>query len=245
MYAIGKLAKISHLTVRTLRYYDEIGLLKPTKVEKNGHRYYDDRALARLHHIMLLKDMGFELETIHEITGNQVKSTKELLNMRLEMIRAEKKRLNNMEKRIHETFHLMELEGSNDWQAVFDFAMKLDSKPSDYKVIWNKYFTPEEVEKLNNLPKVGKDKTEVNKLAALMHDIRDNINESPSSIIAQELGDRWMNLTREIYSGDEALAQKAWAISKKHDLGFYDFDPEIVHFIEAAVTYSYEKGQKR
>lgn len=39
MYAIGKLAKMSNITVRTLRYYDQIGLLKPTEAKDGGHRY--------------------------------------------------------------------------------------------------------------------------------------------------------------------------------------------------------------
>lgn len=243
MYSIGKLAKMSHLTVRTLRYYDEIGLLKPTQVGNNGHRSYDDKALAKLHHIMMLKEMGFELETIHQIIGNEVKSTKELLNIRLEMIKTEKKRLNKMEKRILETLQLMELEGSNDWRGVFDTVTKQYNKPKDYINLWHKHFTPEEVGKLNNLPKVGEDRAEVNRMALLLRDIRENINAAPSSKIAQDLGKRWMDFVHEIYNGDDELAQKAWAVGRKHDIGFYAFEAEIGQFVEAAVAYSYRKKQ--
>ncbi|WP_100012475.1 MerR family transcriptional regulator [Lentibacillus sediminis] len=87
MYAIGKLAKLSNTTVRTLRYYDQIGILKPSKTGDGGHRYYDENAVEKLHQIMTLKDMGFELDTIHDILTNfQKKTSKEFLQMRLEMI---------------------------------------------------------------------------------------------------------------------------------------------------------------
>lgn len=99
MYSIGKLAKLNNITVRTLRYYDEVGLLKPTKIEESGHRYYDSQAALKLHNIIMLKEIGFELETIHEILTNQVKSTKDLLHMRLQIIEIEKEQLMESEKK--------------------------------------------------------------------------------------------------------------------------------------------------
>lgn len=243
MYSIGKLAKLSNITVRTLRYYDEIELLKPTKIEVGGHRYYDDVALAKLHNIMMLKEMGFDLETIHEIIGNQVKSSKELLLMRLEIIKQEQAQLEHMQNNIHEILQLMDMEGTNNWQAIFSTISKQYSRPKDFKSIWNDYFNEDEIDKLKNLPTIGVDKEIVNQWVELLRDIRKNMDKSPSSSIAQNLAKRWSDLTHEIYDGDIKLANKAWKLGKEQDLGFYEFDPEIVQFIEAAVAYSFQQKQ--
>lgn len=63
------------------------------------------------------------------------------------------------------------------------------------------------------------------------------MDKLPNSQMAQSLAIKWSDLTLEIFNGDVKLAKKAWKIGKHRDLGFYDFDPEIVQFIEAAVAY--------
>lgn len=241
MYSIGNLAKMSNVTVRTLRYYDEIGLLRPTKIGNGGHRNYNDEALAKLHNIMMLKEMGFELETIHEILGNQVKSSKELLHMRLEIIKKEQAQLERMEKNIHETLLLMEMEGTSNWQAIFGTISKQYSRPKDFRSIWNNYLTEDEIEILKNLPTI--DKKAINQWVELLRDIRKNMDKDPSSPIAQQLGMRWMDLVYDMYNGNGQLAQKTWNISEKYDIGSYDFDPAIVKFIDAAIAYYYQHKQ--
>src|SRR5574340_1467282 len=63
MFPIGKFSKISRLSVKTLRYYDQIGLLKPARVDPaTGYRYYELGQLARLNRILALKDLGLTLE---------------------------------------------------------------------------------------------------------------------------------------------------------------------------------------
>ncbi len=55
LYTIGKLAKLNGVTVRTVRYYYEIGLLTPSAKSEEGHRLYEEQALATLHMIQYLK----------------------------------------------------------------------------------------------------------------------------------------------------------------------------------------------
>jgi effector-binding domain-containing protein len=65
MIKIGTFSRISQVPVKTLRYYDEIGLLKPVEVERfTGYRYYSYNQLARLNRILALKDLGFSLDQI-------------------------------------------------------------------------------------------------------------------------------------------------------------------------------------
>jgi len=64
MYTVTVLAKLAGVTPRTLHYYDEIGLLKPSRVGDNGYRYYGEEAVLRLQQVLLFRKMDVPLETI-------------------------------------------------------------------------------------------------------------------------------------------------------------------------------------
>ena len=65
MYKIGEFSKIVDIPVRTLRYYDEFGILKPSDVDNfTGYRYYSDENILECHLIKLLKSLDFTLEEI-------------------------------------------------------------------------------------------------------------------------------------------------------------------------------------
>jgi DNA-binding transcriptional MerR regulator len=71
-YSIGDFSKISRMGVKTLRYYHEIGLLIPTRIDKFSlYRYYDEKSLSRVETINRLKELDFSLDTIKEILDNQ------------------------------------------------------------------------------------------------------------------------------------------------------------------------------
>ncbi len=65
-YSIGEIAKKTGVSIRTLRYYDEIGLLQPTKDPSSGHRIYTEEDILQLHKIMSLKFIGLSLEEIRQ-----------------------------------------------------------------------------------------------------------------------------------------------------------------------------------
>ncbi|HDR8172088.1 TPA: MerR family transcriptional regulator [Bacillus thuringiensis] len=82
MLSIGEFSKISHLTMKTLRYYDEIGLLKPDFIDvKNGYRYYNISQLETALLITRLKTYLFSLEEIKDILANWENT--ELLNSKM------------------------------------------------------------------------------------------------------------------------------------------------------------------
>ena len=68
MLKIGEFSKIGQVSIKTLRYYDQVGLLKPAQIDRfNGYRYYTLSQLVRLNHIMALKDLDFTLDQIREL----------------------------------------------------------------------------------------------------------------------------------------------------------------------------------
>jgi len=73
MYAIGELARAAGVSVRMLRHYDEIGLLKPARVDStSGYRFYESGQLARLRRVLALKDLGFTLAQVGRIVDEDV-----------------------------------------------------------------------------------------------------------------------------------------------------------------------------
>ena len=67
MKSISQVAKLTGVSIRTLQYYDEIGLLKPSKLTAAGYRMYDDNTLQILQQILFFKELGFPLKEIKEI----------------------------------------------------------------------------------------------------------------------------------------------------------------------------------
>lgn len=67
MYTVKEIARLAHVSVRTLHHYDAIGLLKPTLVTESGYRLYDDAALEKLYLILLFRELEFPLKDIGKI----------------------------------------------------------------------------------------------------------------------------------------------------------------------------------
>ncbi|MFR4998622.1 MAG: MerR family transcriptional regulator, partial [Clostridium paraputrificum] len=70
-YTVKSLAKLAGISSRTLRYYDEINLLKPCRVKSSGYRIYGEEEVDTLQQIMFYKEMGLPLEKIKEIISNK------------------------------------------------------------------------------------------------------------------------------------------------------------------------------
>lgn len=67
MRTISQVAELTGISTRTLQYYDEIGLLKPSELTQSGYRLYNDEALQKLQQILFFKELGFKLKEIKEI----------------------------------------------------------------------------------------------------------------------------------------------------------------------------------
>ena len=70
-WSIQEIAKLAGTTSRTLRHYDDIGLLAPARIGSNGYRYYDEAALVRLQRILLLRELGLGLPAIGDVLDRE------------------------------------------------------------------------------------------------------------------------------------------------------------------------------
>src|SRR5688572_28513677 len=84
MFKIGEFSKIAQVSGRLLRYYDEIGLLKPQHIDKwTGYRYYTANQLPRLNRILALKELGLSLDQIQQLLDEDI-GTDEIRKLYLE-----------------------------------------------------------------------------------------------------------------------------------------------------------------
>jgi DNA-binding transcriptional MerR regulator len=115
MFRIGDFSRIARVSARLLRFYDEIGLLRPAHADpQTGYRFYTVAQLGQLNRILVLKDLGFNLDQVRDIVASSV-SPAELRNMLLlrrndvaQTLAMETQRLRHIETRITQ----LESEGS-------------------------------------------------------------------------------------------------------------------------------------
>lgn len=92
-YKTGEFAKLANVTERTLRYYDKIGLLKPSFVLSNGYRQYTDSDLLKLQKILSLKHLGFSIDEIFPIVLED-QNLKDSFKMQIDLINSRIKHMN-------------------------------------------------------------------------------------------------------------------------------------------------------
>lgn len=105
MKTISQVTKLTGISTRTLQYYDEIGLLKPSELTSAGYRLYNEEALQRLQQILFFKELGFSLKEINEIINQPnfdkitaFKKQKELLLLKRNRINRLIQLLSRLEK---------------------------------------------------------------------------------------------------------------------------------------------------
>lgn len=84
--SVHEVAKLTGITARTLHYYDEIGILKPTRLTEAGYRMYDDTALSRLQSILLFRELEFPLKEIKAILDSPNFDASEAISQQIELL---------------------------------------------------------------------------------------------------------------------------------------------------------------
>jgi len=96
MMTVNEVSKLTGVSVRTLQYYDTIGLLKPSGYTEAGYRLYDDTALERLQQILLFKELEFPLKEIKGIIDAPDFDRNKALQQQIELLTMKKEHLENL-----------------------------------------------------------------------------------------------------------------------------------------------------
>ncbi|MBK1809890.1 methyltransferase domain-containing protein [Clostridium sp. YIM B02505] len=121
-YTAGEFAKKAGVTIRTIRFYDNKGLLKPSSLSEAGYRLYTDEDFAKLQVILTLKYLGFSLEDIAALVvseDSKIDSLRDSLELQLEMVRSKIEHLELIKKSIIEAKKVIE-EEDPDWNKIVD-----------------------------------------------------------------------------------------------------------------------------
>lgn len=118
-YTVNKLATLSGVTIRTLRFYDEIGLLAPAFVAENGYRYYEEKQLLRLQQILFFRELGFELKQIQEMLNDKDFDQIKVLESHKKVLTANIKRMKTLVKTVDETVEQLKSKAKINEAALF------------------------------------------------------------------------------------------------------------------------------
>ncbi|OPJ60774.1 MerR family transcriptional regulator [Clostridium oryzae] len=119
-YTSGEFAKKANVSVRTIRYYDNQGVLKPSHISESGYRLYTDSDFAKLQKILILKYLGFSLEEIIDITinDNDHDYLKHSFELQLKLVREKIEHLKLVEQSIQETSKVFDVNQDIDWNRI-------------------------------------------------------------------------------------------------------------------------------
>ena len=143
LISIQELTRETGITVRTLRYYDQIDLLKPSGKTDGGHRLYSERDVVRLQQILFLKEMGFSLKEITNMLITDELNLKVSLEKQLRFVQEEQKKFNRMERILQAVVYSVDVEGELDWKVMFELIQLSKQSPRIRKRLKMKSFRRE------------------------------------------------------------------------------------------------------
>lgn len=139
LYTAGELAKLAGVSLRTIRFYDVKGLLKPVSYSEAGYRYYNQDSVSRLQRILMFKYLGFSLQKIEEMLYDEEDAKAQLVQQK-ELLQARRKQLDEMIN----TIEFMEKEdGKDSW----GYLIRLLSLLTEEEKIREQYVNSENLDK--------------------------------------------------------------------------------------------------
>ena len=119
-YSSGEFANKAHITKKTIRYYDEHNILKPSFINENGARFYTDKDFARLQQILFLKYLGFSLDDIREMTmrNSDLSFLSESLHMQLGLMEERLEQMQLMKQALIEASEAVDQGAEVDWSQM-------------------------------------------------------------------------------------------------------------------------------
>jgi len=243
VYTIKKLADFAGVSVRTLHYYDELGLLKPQFRNKNGYRYYDENAVMQLQQIMFFRELGFSLEEVRKIISSPDFDVLEALQAQRTLLSKQAERTNELLANVDQS--IQNLKGEVKMQIKEYYQGFSDEQIEKYRQEVSQRWgekTLQESEK--RVLKMGKEK-----FAALQAEggkifqaISDNMPAGYDSKIVQERVAKWRQWLENFHHySDDAILGLGREYSRNPEFAkfFQKIHPELPDFLTKAIEYYY------
>lgn len=248
MYTVSQLSKLAGISIRSLHYYDQIGLLRPTRLGGNGYRHYDEQAALKLQQILFYRELDLSLGQIGDLLSQPdfdlitalVSHKKELL--------ARMKRLERLMRTVDTT--ISHLKGKNAMDAKGLFEGFSEEEQEKYALEAEQIFDPETVRASNRRWKAYSPVEKEKILAEGKTIYRELISAMPQgagSEDVQALVARWHSNMQYFWSPkDEQLLAIAegYASDPRFRVNFAKMHPKLAEFMGAAVKV-YVEGRKK
>lgn len=230
-YSINELSKVAKISTRTLRYYHEIDLLKPKRINSSGYRIYGEDEVDKLQQILFYKTMGFKLEDIKNIINSpSFDMMLALNNHKKELIKKRNKidlLIENVEKTI--SYKKGEIEMSNKEKFEGFKRDLVDKNEAKYgKEIREKYGDKRVDE--SNAKMLGLNETEFREFEQLSIDIIEKLKEAmeesnPAGEKAQEaceLHKKWLSYSWNFYTKEAHRSLGEMYVADERFKKYYD-----------------------
>ncbi|MFJ7983046.1 MerR family transcriptional regulator [Lysinibacillus xylanilyticus] len=249
MFVIHEVSKQTGISVRTLRYYEEIGLLFPSAKTEGGHRLYGEEELKTLQQIVFLKTLGFRLKDIQTLL-NESWDWVESLDHQLAFVQEEQNKLQQMESAILGLQNALAIEGSLN-ESLIQKIINLSNQSNEKKQALRKQiFTVADLKLIKKLPNLNRNDPHSLEWLGLLGQLKQlRGNYAAESDPVQRIIKRMMEKAAEEYKGNESFLEKMWEIRKSslqsEQIGLYPLEEDFIYFIEQAFTiYEIKNSQK-
>lgn len=242
MFHINEFKKLSGVSVRTLRHYDKIGLLKPTAKTEGGHRLYSHQELKKLHLILFLKTIKFQLSEIKSMLESDEWDWSNSLAKQLSYVLSEKKRLSKIEISLRELINGMAVDGE-EFRIVK--IMELYHRSSKEALHFDKdEFKIKNMEVVEKLPNMASSEPDSLEWIALVGQLKKHMHLGYRNKRIQNIITRMEVKKEEDFADEEEFLDKLWDIrmSPEDSINYnlYPIDQQVLTFIEKAYIYYLE-----
>jgi DNA-binding transcriptional MerR regulator len=248
MFTVKQLSKIAGVTPRTLHYYDEIGLLKPSRVGDNGYRYYGEETLLRLQQIMLYREMEMPLENIKKIMGRRDFDVLRALEVHREELRQRIAQMELLMSTVEDT--ILHLKGKKEMSQNEFFQGFTDEQQAEYEREAMQRWDPTTVKASNEnwrkLSTAEKQKI-LDEGSAVYKDLVKAMPKGPASPEAQACVPRWRRNIEHFWVPDDeqclGLAD-LYNDDPRFKANFDKIDPNLAEFLREAIRVYVERRKK-
>ncbi len=237
-YAVRELANLAGVSVRTLHFYDEIGLLPPTRVGDNGYRYYGEPAVLRLQQILLYKELGLSLEAIGGMLDRPDFEVVQALESHRLALTRRSSRLHRLMETVDRT--IAHLKGEAAMNTMDLFAGFSDEEQAKYEqeaeALWGESVR-ESSRKWKATPPARKAEI-MAEGQAVYQDLIAQLDQPPASSAVQATIARWHKHLRHFFEPSvEALRGlgRAYEEDARFRATFDRMDPALAPFVRQAI----------
>lgn len=209
MMTVNEVSKLTGVSVRTLQYYDKIGLLPATAYTQAGYRQYDDTAIEKLQQILLFRELEFPLKDIKKIISSPDFDKSKALEQQIELLMLKKEHLENLITLARE----IKLTGVKNMDFTAFDTQKIDEYARQAKESWGETDEYKEFEEKtkNVTPSEMKDKGE--QLMAIVAEFGELKNLSVDNPIVMEQVKKLQDyITENYYKCSDAILSKLGAM---------------------------------